>query len=137
MYSIENNVGRLIEIRLASPVSLQEVQNLLRIHSRIVLGVQGKYVSVIDLRKAHVFPQEVTEILTRIMTHANPKLERSGLLIGESAIFGLQVERVIHEGGTDHRRPFREPVLLVAWLGEVLSEPERERARLFLQGDSK
>lgn len=132
MYNIENRVGRLLEIRIATPVDEGEAAELRGRHQRVLAGIDGQYVSAIDLRHAHVFPSPVTEVFIHIMSATSPRLQRSALLIGPSATFGLQAERAIKEGGNPARRAFRDPGDLEAWLGEVLTPLEKGRLRLFL-----
>ena len=56
------------------------------------------------------------------------------MLIGESATFALQVERVIRAANSDHRRVFRRAEELETWLAESLNATERVRLRIFLGG---
>ena len=66
------------------------------------------------------------------MTQLNPRLLRSASLINESAVLGLQAERAMEVAGHDNRQAFRDPLAMEEWLGEVLSEAEQNRLRLFL-----
>lgn len=132
MFSIENHVGRLVEVRVASPVEEENMPSVARSTRTLLEGLGRKFVAVMDLRQAHVFPRAVSEGFVHVLTDNNPLLERSAFLIGESAIFALQVERAIREAGNPRRHAFRKVEDLEAWLDEVLDREEQERLHAFL-----
>lgn len=99
----------------------------------VVEKVPMGFVAVMDLRRAHVFPQTVAEGFIHILSDNNPKLGRSAVLINPSAVFALQVERAIREADNPMRRAFREPAMLEAWLDEALDRVEQKRLHEFLQ----
>src|SRR3954447_12925126 len=108
MYQVANHVGRLLEVTLATPLSLGEVRQFARDHVAVAQQMPGKYVGVANLLHANVFPPEVAEELVILLSAAASRVERSAMLIGESAIFALQVERVIRSSNSPHRRTFRD-----------------------------
>ncbi len=105
---------------------------LQKTHLGVTGGVEGDYAVAVDLRRAQVFPPQITERFIGLMSRLNPWLLRSAILINESAVLGLQAERAMEAAGHANRRAFREPAALEEWLGEVLTERERVRLRLFL-----
>jgi hypothetical protein len=132
MYTVEHHTGKLFEVRLATPITEQELQEFVRDLNRVLGGIPGKYVGVTDLIEAHVFPPYVTQTMIQYMAASSPRVVRSGMLVNESATFGMQVERVLRSSNSDHRRAFRKAEELEAWLGEVLTVEERVRLRRFL-----
>ncbi len=133
MHKAENHVGRLVEVKLASPLTIEEVQAFARELMGIMGRIQGKYVGVVDLLEAHVFPPAVTESLIQLLSGAAARVERTAFLINESAIFALQVERIIRSSNNDNRRAFRQSDELVTWLAEALTTEERVRLKTFMQ----
>lgn len=134
MFTSRNRVGRLVELRISHPVTMEEIDELQKQQLANILRIPGRYVSVVDLRGSRVFPPNVTDRLIDLMTRANPKLERSAFLLPESAILGLQAERAIQEVGSGERRVFRDPDELESWLHDILNELERQRLTRFLAG---
>ncbi len=132
MFSSENREGRLVELRVITPVTAREIVDLQKTHLEVTGGVEGDYVVAVDMRGAQVFPPEITKGFIGLMTQLNPRLLRSAILINESAVLGLQAERAMEAAGHANRRAFRDPVDMEAWLGEVLTEAEQSRLRLFL-----
>ncbi len=132
MYTVENNAGRLIEVKLASPLSVGDVQQFTLRHMQIMQRIPGRYVGVVNLRQAYVFPAVISDALSKMLSSAASHVERTALLVGESAVFGLQVERVIRESNNPDRRAFRSAPELVAWLSEVLTPPERTQLERFI-----
>jgi hypothetical protein len=132
MHTVENVTGRLVEVRVETPLTLEEVQQFVREHRAIVSRIEGNYVGVVDLLRAHVFPTDVAQALIQILSGMAPMVERTAFLIGESAIFSLQIERVLRSSNSPQRRSFRDPEPLKSWLGEVLSAPEQARLAAFL-----
>jgi len=133
MYSVGNHAGRLIEVKLASPLTLEEVQQFTQKHLAVMAKIPVKYIGAVNLLDAHVFPPAVAEGLTKLLTAAASHVERSAYLIGESAIFSLQVERVIRESNSPHRRAFRNGEELLAWMSEILTPAERIELERFIR----
>lgn len=131
MYRVANQVGRLVEISLWSPVSLEEAEQWGREHDRVVASVGQPYVCFVDLRGAKVFPPETVRAYVSTMK-AEQELLRTGTLLPESALVALQIHRMIREAGHPQRRAFSESGELRHWLGEHLDEKERARLEQLL-----
>ncbi len=135
MHKVEHKAGRLVEVKLASPLTPAEVQQFVGELTAIITKIPGgKYIGVVDLLDAHVFPVAVADGLIQLLSTASPRVERTAMLIGESATFALQVERVIRSANSDHRRAFRRAEELETWLGEIMTAEERVRLRQFVNG---
>ena len=132
MFSSENREGRLVELRIVTPISSAEMVELQETHLAVTESVESDYVAAVDLRRAHVFPPEISEHFIRMMSQLNPRLVRSALLVNQSAILGLQAERAIEAAGNPDRKTFREPHEMESWLGEVLNASELTRLRRFV-----
>ena len=131
MYSIQCRVGGLVEIRIWSPVSLEEVEPWSREHDAVIHGIPGPYVCFVDLADATVFPPDVVDGYVATMKN-EPRLRRTATLLAESPTLGLQIQRMIREANHPERRSFRDPDALEDWLGEVLSPAEKARLKLLL-----
>jgi len=132
MYTVEHHVGKLFEVRLVTPVTEEEFQHFIHDLNRVLGQIPGKYVGVTDLMEAHIFPPFVTQTMIQYMSASSPRVVRSAMLIGESATFALQIERVLRSSNSDLRRAFRKQEELEAWVGEVLTFEERVRLKRFL-----
>ena len=132
MHKAQNVVGRLVEVRIASPLTLDEVKQFTSEHHAIINKLARKYVGVVDLLQADVFPVPVAETLIQLLSTLAPQVERTAFLIRESALFALQVERVIRNSSNPNRRVFREPEALKEWLGEILDPLEQGRLAQFV-----
>lgn len=133
MYLVENHAGRLIEVKLASPLGIQEVEQFTQQHIALMRKIPAKYVGVVNLLEAYVFPSVVADGLTKLLSGAASHVERTALLIGDSAVFGLQVERVIRESNNPNRRAFRNGQELITWLSEVLTPAEHRQLEKFVR----
>jgi hypothetical protein len=132
MHKAQNVVGRLVEVRIASPLSLEEVKQFTGEHHAIIKRLARKYVGIVDLLQADVFPVPVAETLIQLLSALAPQVERTAFLIRDSALFALQVERVIRNSNNPNRRVFREPEALKEWLGEILDPQEQGRLAQFV-----
>jgi hypothetical protein len=132
MYQIENRAGRLVEVRLASPLTLEEVHQLAVRYKVVVSAIAGRYVGIVDLTHATLFPAPVSDALIQLLSRAAEQVERTAALIGENATFALQVERILRHAASPNRRAFRAPEPLRDWLREVLTAEERVRLARFL-----
>jgi hypothetical protein len=133
MHSIGNHAGRLIEVKLASPLTLDEVQQFMQEHMAIMARIPTKFIGVANLLQAHVFDPAVAEQLSKLLAASASHVERSAFLIGESAIFSLQVERLIRESNNPNRRSFRDGRELVTWLSEILTTQEQIALERFIR----
>ena len=133
MHKAQNTVGRLVEVRFASPLALEEVRQFIGEFQGIIKRLARKYVGVVDLLQADVFPVPVAETLIQLLSGVAPQVERTAFLIRDSAVFALQVERVIRNSNHPDRHAFRDPEALKTWLGEVLDVQEQARLARFVE----
>lgn len=131
-FYVGRNVGRLIEIR-PEPLHSVDVVSALGNATRTVVRQLGTdAVFCVDWRRLRLLGPDVADALASTMKGGNGRVVRSAALIGENATFWLQVERVIKAADCPSRRAFRDVDELLAWLGEVTTPEENERARKFL-----
>jgi hypothetical protein len=133
MYTIENRVGRLIELRVESPVTDEELSQFHDRIAKVIKPIKGQVATCTDLVGATVFLQPVAARWIEIIKQENPIVERNAILVGEGAVFSMQVERIIRQAGFKNRKAFLAPAALTTWLGEILSVRERARLDQFLQ----
>ena len=132
MHTVENVTGRLVEVRVATPLTLDEVGRFVREHQAVIARIPERYIGVVDLFQADVFPVDVAQSLIQLMSGMAARVERTAFLVGESAVFALQIERVIRNAANPNRRAFRDPGDLKKWLGEILTPGELARLDEFL-----
>jgi len=133
MYTIEHRVGRLIELRVESPVTEEELLQFHDMLAKACKPIQGQIAMCTDLAGATVFTQPVTQRWMSIIKRDAPIVERNAVLVGEGAVFSMQVERIIRNAGYKNRKTFLSPTALTTWLGEILTLAERTRLDAFLR----
>jgi hypothetical protein len=131
MYRVERHAGRLVEIRIWSPVSIEEAVVWGKDHDAVVASIGGPYVCLVDLVGATVFPPDVVARYVETMKGEH-QLLRTATLLSPSPTLGLQIQRMIREANHPERRAFRDPFELQQWLGELLTESERARLGVVL-----
>jgi hypothetical protein len=107
MFSIEHGVGRLVEITIWSPVAAEEAAPWAALHDRVVAGVGGPYLCLVDLSRATVFPPDAVDAYLATMRN-EPQLLRTATLLGKSPTLHLQIARMIREVNHPQRRAFRD-----------------------------
>jgi hypothetical protein len=132
VWSVERRVGKLVEIRIWSPVSVEETVPWAARHDSVIASALGPYVCLVDLVDATVFPPEIVEAYVKTMRN-EPQLLRTATLLNTSPTFGMQIQRMIREANNPNRRAFRDPAALFPWLAEVLDGGERVRLRELLR----
>ena len=132
MYVIGHQVGKLVEVRIWGPTTPSEALEWDRELGAIVRLIPGRYACLLDLHDAQVFPQPVADAFLATMRNDNARLERTAVLVGQSATLGFQIQRMIMEANLPRRKMFHTAGELEAWLGEVLSEPEKHRLHAVL-----
>lgn len=134
MFAIENYEGRLIEARLASPFTAIEVEACIARIRALILAITQKVVFCVDTTGVAVLPPDAADKFLAMMRADNPRIERTVYLLPpQSAIVGLQIERLIRDAKNPARRTYRDIAAAEAWLNEVLSPREQERLKQFLQ----
>jgi hypothetical protein len=132
MYTIDNRVGRFVELRVESPVTEDELLQFHDTLARVCKPIRGPIAICTDLAGATVFTQVVTQRWIEIIKQESPNVERNAVLVGEGAVFSMQIERIIRQAGHKNRKAFLSPVALTAWLGEILTVRERTRLESYL-----
>jgi hypothetical protein len=132
MFTVDVKVGRLLEARIGAPSTLADLDSGQAKLTGFFQAIPGKLVVCADFTRGTVFSPKVADRLLDLFRFDNPKLERSGILISESAIFGLQLDRLIGQAGNPSRKCFRDPFDLKSFLGAVLSHEEHVRLNQFL-----
>jgi hypothetical protein len=127
MHSVQNNAGRLIEIRVRSPLAPNEFGQFIEELKATAARIPGRYVAVSDLQQANVFTPEIAATLIQLLSQLADRVERAAFLVGDSAVLSLQIERVLRNAANPNRRTFRAIEPLKEWLGEILNENERHR----------
>ena len=132
MYRVEHRTGRLVEIAIWSPVSIDEVDRWGADHNAVIAGVGGPYICFVDLRGASVFPKEVVDAYVGVMKE-EPGLLRTATLLPDKPMVAMQIRRMIREAGHPERQPFEEADALMHWLGPHLSPMEKARMTTLLR----
>ena len=92
MWSLECQVGRLLELRIWSPVRLDELESFgqrLMLLTGQVLERGERCVFCHDLRGLSILAPEVSDWFVRMMQRDNPRIERVGLLLGSGETHAL------------------------------------------------
>ncbi|HYV49465.1 MAG TPA: hypothetical protein VFA20_31620 [Myxococcaceae bacterium] len=132
MLSIDVKVGRLLEIRFVAPITLEELEAGMTRLAQLFRVRRDKLVGVGDFSRATVFAPDVANKLLEVLKFDNPRIERSGILVSASAIFSLQLERLLAHAENINRRTFRDPFELKTFLGGLLTHGEHGRLAQFL-----
>src|SRR4051812_42138691 len=104
MYTAAIRVGRLLEVRMASPLPLFEAQSLMAEIRRLVKATRAPSVGLIDLRAVRLLDPEVVDYIAALMRDDNPWLARNAFLLADAgAVKSLQMERMLRDGGSASR----------------------------------
>jgi hypothetical protein len=133
MYSVANRVGRLLEIRVASPFSMNDAMALFKQIYKTMPRAKGLALVIADLRGLRVVDPEVVDLVTGFMRMDNPYVERNAFLLSDSgAMLVIQSDRMVKQTGVQSRRTFRVRGDCETWMAEVLSLEENARMKAFL-----
>jgi hypothetical protein len=129
MFTVENHNGRLIEVRMQSPVTTEEIEHSSSSMAAVLQWITPKKGVVVgDYSHVRVLRPAQANRLIEIFRYFSPRIERSGLLIApESAVTLLQLQRVIRHANNPARRTFNTVEELKDWLYDVLNPGERAR----------
>jgi hypothetical protein len=86
-----------------------------------------------DWRCCPLLSDEASERARMRLMQTNSLVERSAALATpDSAISVLQFLRLCRDSGNPNRQLFTESATVISWLGEILTEPEKQRLIDFL-----
>src|SRR5690242_20100330 len=105
-------------------MELEELQHFGSDATRAIAR-HDRVIVVTDLLGARVFPPPVADAVVALIRHDGPKVERNAFLVGESAVFSMQIERIIRDSGAHGRRSFRRTTDLEQWLADSMTRVER------------
>jgi len=131
MFSVANNVGSLLEIRVASPLTMEDAMSLFKqIYKTMPRGTVARV--IVDARGLRIADPAVIDAVVMMMRQDNPGVERNAFLMHGGAVLHMQSERMLKELGVTNRRAFQNRTEAEEWLAEVCPPPEKNRLRRFL-----
>ena len=128
MYTIAHSTGKLVEICIWSPVSVEEATRWAHEHDLVLQEIKGPYACIVDVVEAAVFPPAVVDAFVATMKR-EPRLLRTGVLLNQSPTLRMQVQRMLREANSSARRMFEDAEGVAHWLDDVLDARERKRLR--------
>jgi hypothetical protein len=132
MITIAHRVGRLIECRLASPMTDDELATFARERQRIVEALNHDRAVCMDMTALRTLTPDHAAWLMALVRPRMPGLARSASLLSDDGDVTPEVERILGDANHSTLRTFRDRAPLEAWLGEVLTAGERRRLTRFL-----
>jgi hypothetical protein len=135
--AVECRVGRLVEARLLAPRTPEQIADFAEALRKTFTAIGAPCVICADWRQTTLLAPKVADSLVALLRSGNAHFERSAILLpNDSALFTLQVERVIREASHPARRAFRQAPAMREWLAETLDAAETRRLHEFLTDDS-
>jgi hypothetical protein len=132
MVTVENRIGRLIEVRQTGKVTIEELQESFPAFQRILSSSPQRFVMATDWRGMRVLDAKTSEALLGIMRSKNDRIERQMLVMDPSAVMGLQVRRLFKDAGGETRAVFESADLARGWLEPALTPLEVASLKRFL-----
>jgi hypothetical protein len=132
MWTVRNDVGRLVEARLTTGDS-SEVAACLSAIVDIVVRAEQPVIGLFDVSQIRVLGRAEADLLLKVMREDNPRVERTAILVHGDALLEMQIERLIRAAASPNRRAFRLAGHAVRWLSPSLGPTELARLRLFLR----
>jgi hypothetical protein len=131
MFSVANRVGQLLEIRVASPLTMDDAMALFKqIYKTMPRGKQSRV--MVDARALRIVDPSVIDAIVMMMRQDNPWVERNAFLLSTGAVLHIQADRMLKDLGVSNRQSFQNRTLAERWLSEVCTPEERTRLRRFL-----
>ncbi len=135
MFSVTNQVGELLEIRVASPLTMDDAMALFKqIYRTMPRGRVARV--IVDARGLRIVDPAVVDAVVMLMKQDNPSVERNAFLMHPGALLAIQTDRMLKELGVTNRKAFHHRPDAESWLGEVCTAAERVRLHAFLDETS-
>lgn len=132
MFMVDKKVGRIVEARIASPLSADDIDDIIQRVRMNVLSMPGKVICCADLTRLDAIPRESVDAFIQLFTRDNSKVERSAFLLSRSlGALGMQMQRMIRSAGNPSRMTFDDARALLDWLAPALTPAERSHLQAF------
>lgn len=131
MVTVDNKVGRLVEIRQTGKVTIEELQASFPRFQEILAKIGGPLVFATDWRGMRLLGSNTSTFLTDIM-RSDEGVEAQVVLTDKSALMGLQIRRLFQAGGGQRRAVYDDVGRAESFLKPFLTPAELAAFRSFL-----
>lgn len=133
MVTVTHRVGKLVAVRVQSPVTYREA-TMLKPRMEQVIGRMTAPVSLVcDLSDARVYSPDVAEKILTALTTAYPTVRRTGVVVHPGSALGGQIYSWFREANDPERQAWVRAKEMVTHLDEVLGGMEQQSLRDFLE----
>jgi len=134
MFSVEA-VGRLVQIRLASPLDADGVARFVERARCVLLGVP-RVIGIADLRRLNVMAPDSADMVTTMLIRDNGRVERTAILVASlQGSLGLQLTRMLRDAKAQARQLFDDPTEATEFLSDLLAPAEHLSLDRFLAAE--
>ncbi len=131
MFSVANNVGDLLEVRVASPVTMDDaIAMFKKIYKTMPRGRVSRV--IVDARGLRIVDPDIIDAVVAMMRQDNPFVERNAFLLPSGALLFIQIERMLKDLGVTNRKSFQSRVEAEQWLSQSCTPEERVQLARFL-----
>lgn len=123
---LQHRVDKLIVSSVRSPHDALAAKTYMYDFERMLERLSHPVVVLTDLTNCSVVPQAAVGVHVKLMRLRSHQIIRSALLLRQRGVFSMQVERMVREAGDGERRVFWDRDEAERWLGQDLSQVERE-----------
>lgn len=132
MITIDNKVGRLVELRQTGKVTIEEIQASFPRFEEILAKIGGPAVFATDWRGMRLMDRTTSDFLLDIM-RSDEGVAAQVIITDESALMGLQIRRLFREcGGGQHRTVYDNVARAEQFLRPHLTPAELGAFRSFV-----
>lgn len=132
----ELNVGKLLEIRVDAGYQVPaDVDAMIGLIANVLgsLPAHERIIIAADWRRCSLFGPGTADRALAMLTRANPRLLRSGILIRpDSPTALMQVMRLVGQAQSPDRRVVTSSEEMISWLSPVTTPKELARLKVFL-----
>lgn len=134
MFGVDNRVGRLIETTASSLDTPEEIAAFNSRFREITGRLAATQVMICaDFRRLRSFSPDLADRFSSLLSIHNVRVARGAILCApQHAEVCAQLQRAVEAANNPMRRAFNEPADAIEWLGQVLTDDERNRLIDFL-----
>ena len=126
-------VGRLVQIRLASPLDAEGVARFVERTRFTLLRAPVNVIGIADLRGLRVMAPESADMITTMLARDNSRVERTAILVPSLlGSLGLQLTRMLRAANAKARQLFDDPLRAQDYLKDTLQPAEHLALERFL-----
>ena len=134
MLQVINSIGRLVEVRAAAPVAMEDLHRFDHQLDGWWKALGQEMILCADASRMRILSARAADLLVQIFDGRPARIGRAAFLLPpDDPLVTMQLQRLSREVADGRLGTFRDRLAMESWLGDGLLVTEREKLGDFLR----